>query len=126
MLRALSFLSGSFRRGFDPMEQPPSLLLQRYRGERRKLLEFLLSSGLIKELRTSAGPIAALSDVDLDNISVDYVLHCIKSGQFLNSTSAPFGSRGRKSKERKLWETMNSIRLSLVQLSSLVFFTLFC
>ncbi|KAG2681254.1 hypothetical protein I3760_11G135700 [Carya illinoinensis] len=88
VLRALSFLSGSFRRGFDPMEQPPSLLLQRYRGERRKLLEFLLSSGLIKELRTSAGPIAALSDVDLDNISVDYVLHCIKSGGVVDVSEA--------------------------------------
>jgi hypothetical protein len=67
------------------MEQQPWGLLQRYRGDRRKLLEFLLSSGLITELRTPAGSIDALSDVELDKLSADYVLHCIKYGQCWNS-----------------------------------------
>ncbi|XP_059444572.1 protein unc-13 homolog [Corylus avellana] len=70
------------------MEQQPWRLLQRYRGDRRKLLEFLLSSGLITELRTPAGPIAALSDVDLDKLSADYVLHCIKYGGVLDVSEA--------------------------------------
>ncbi|XWS49898.1 hypothetical protein CRYUN_Cryun12cG0042400 [Craigia yunnanensis] len=55
-------------------------LLQRYRRDRRKLLEFLLSSGLIKEIRTPSGSNPSLSDADFDKLSADYILHCVKSG----------------------------------------------
>ncbi|GKU95314.1 hypothetical protein SLEP1_g8689 [Rubroshorea leprosula] len=55
-------------------------LLQRYRRDRTKLLEFLLSSGLVKEIRTSSGPTASVSDLDVDSISADYILQCLKSG----------------------------------------------
>lgn len=57
-------------------------LLQRYRNDRRKLLEFLLSCGLIKEIRTSSGPTFSLSNVNLDVISADYVLECVQSSKF--------------------------------------------
>uniref|UniRef100_A0A2N9EK33 Uncharacterized protein n=1 Tax=Fagus sylvatica TaxID=28930 RepID=A0A2N9EK33_FAGSY len=70
------------------MEEQPSLLLQRYRRDRRNLLEFLFSSGLIKELRTPAGPITALSDLDFDNLSADYVLHSIKSDGVVDISEA--------------------------------------
>lgn len=54
-------------------------LLERYRNDRRKLMEFLMSSGLVKELRSPSG--SSLSPADLDALSADYVLDCVKSGQ---------------------------------------------
>lgn len=62
-------------------------LLQRYRRDRRKLLEFLLSSGLIKEVRTPSGS-TPLSDADFDKLSADYILHCIKSGGIVDVSEA--------------------------------------
>ncbi|CAI9093969.1 OLC1v1029593C1 [Oldenlandia corymbosa var. corymbosa] len=56
-------------------------LLERYRLDRRKLLEFVLSLGLIKDIRTPSGTV---SDINFDYISVDYVLHCIQSGGALD------------------------------------------
>ncbi|ESQ38319.1 hypothetical protein EUTSA_v100283711mg, partial [Eutrema salsugineum] len=55
-------------------------LLQRYRNDRRKLLEFLMSSGLVRELRSLSGSSTPLSPADLDALSADYVLDCVKSG----------------------------------------------
>ncbi|KVH95450.1 Mammalian uncoordinated homology 13, domain 2 [Cynara cardunculus var. scolymus] len=52
-----------------------SSLLQRYRHDRRNLLDFILSSGLISDVPTSSA-----SDFDFDAISADYVLECIQSG----------------------------------------------
>ncbi|CAL9130600.1 unnamed protein product [Musa acuminata var. zebrina] len=49
-----------------------SLLLQRYRSDRRKLLEFLVSTNHLRA--------PALASLDLDTISADYVLECIQSG----------------------------------------------
>ncbi|XP_042503739.1 protein unc-13 homolog [Macadamia integrifolia] len=57
-------------------------LRERYRCERRKLLDFLLSTSLIKEFRTPSDDVD-LSGVDLDTISADYVLDCIRSVLFL-------------------------------------------
>ncbi|KAI3501237.1 hypothetical protein L1887_29101 [Cichorium endivia] len=54
------------------MESP---LLQRYRRDRRKLLNFIVSSGLISDIRKSPGSV-----IDFDVISADYVLECIRSG----------------------------------------------
>ncbi|XP_022720063.1 uncharacterized protein LOC111277894 isoform X1 [Durio zibethinus] len=62
-------------------------LLQRYRRDRRKLLEFLLSSGLIKEIRTPSGS-SPLSDADFDKLSADYILHCVKSGGIVDVSEA--------------------------------------
>ena len=59
-------------------------LLERYRLDRRKLLEFILSSGLVREIRTPSGSSASISDVNLDFISADYVLQSIKSGNNLS------------------------------------------
>ncbi|EFH50969.1 hypothetical protein ARALYDRAFT_327303 [Arabidopsis lyrata subsp. lyrata] len=55
-------------------------MLQRYRNDRRKLMEFLMSSGLVKELRSPSGSSTSLSPADLDALSADYVLDCVKSG----------------------------------------------
>ncbi|KAJ9173562.1 hypothetical protein P3X46_016684 [Hevea brasiliensis] len=63
-------------------------LLQRYRRDRRKLLEFLLSSGLIKEPRTPSGPTNSLSNIDFDTLSADYILLCLKSGGVIDVTEA--------------------------------------
>ncbi|XP_065030432.1 protein unc-13 homolog isoform X2 [Musa acuminata AAA Group] len=49
-----------------------SLLLQRHRSDRRKLLEFLVSTNHLRA--------PALASLDLDTISADYVLECIQSG----------------------------------------------
>ncbi|KAI5655545.1 hypothetical protein M9H77_32732 [Catharanthus roseus] len=62
-----------------------SSLLEFYRSDRRKLLEFLLSSGLIKEIRTASGSsTTSLSSINLDYISTDYVLQSIQSGGVLD------------------------------------------
>lgn len=63
-------------------------LLERYRLDRRKLLEFILSSGLVREIRTPSGSSASISDVNLDFISADYVLQSIKSGGVLDVSLA--------------------------------------
>lgn len=63
-------------------------LLHQYRSDRRRLLSFLLSSGIIKEIRTSTGFVASLPDADLDFLSTDYVLDCIKSGVVLDVSTA--------------------------------------
>lgn len=59
-------------------------LLRLYRDDRRKLLEFLLSSGLIREITTPAGLAASFSDIEFDHLSADYVLECIHSGGVLD------------------------------------------
>lgn len=59
------------------MEIEPFLLLQRYRRDRRRLLEFVISSVL---QRDSSGDPFDFSTVDLDTLSVDYVLECAQSG----------------------------------------------
>lgn len=57
-------------------------LLRRYRSDRRKLLEFLLSSGLIKEITTPEGPTTtAFSNIEFDSLSTDYVIECIRTGK---------------------------------------------
>ena len=55
-------------------------LLQRYRRDRRKLLDFILSSAPIHQGPTSSAPTANISDSDLDVLSADYVLDCLNSG----------------------------------------------
>ncbi|OAY73313.1 hypothetical protein ACMD2_09991 [Ananas comosus] len=60
-------------------------LLERYRRDRRNLLEFLLSEGLIRApLRTSID----LAGLDLDSISADYVLDCLESGEEFDPSEA--------------------------------------
>jgi len=54
-------------------------LLQRCQRDRRVLLKFVLSGGLIKELVLPPGAVS-LDDVHLDQVSVDYVLNCIEKG----------------------------------------------
>lgn len=54
-------------------------LLQRYRRDRRILLNFMLSGSLIKKVIMPPGAVS-LDDVDLDQVSVDYVLSCAKKG----------------------------------------------
>ncbi|KAF3561454.1 hypothetical protein DY000_02015351 [Brassica cretica] len=64
-------------------------LLERYRNDRRKLMEFLMSSGLVKELRSHSGSSStSLSPADLDALSADYVLDCVKSGGVVDVSKA--------------------------------------
>lgn len=62
-------------------------LLQRYRRDRRVLLDFLLSGSLIKKVIMPPGAIS-LDDVDLDQVSVDYVVSCAKKGGMLELSEA--------------------------------------
>ncbi|GMI83308.1 proton ATPase translocation control 1 [Hibiscus trionum] len=62
-------------------------LLQRYRRDRRVLLDFILSGSLIKKVVMPPGAVT-LDDVDLDQVSVDYVLSCIKKGGMLELSEA--------------------------------------
>lgn len=54
-------------------------LVQKYRRDRRILLDFILSGSLIKKVVMPPGAVT-LDDVDLDQVSVDYVLNCAKKG----------------------------------------------
>lgn len=54
-------------------------LLQRYRRDRRILLNYLLSGSLIKKVVMPPGAVS-LDDVDLDQVSVDFVLNSVKKG----------------------------------------------
>ncbi|KAH9777760.1 DNA topoisomerase 4 subunit B [Citrus sinensis] len=70
------------------MDQQHVSLLERYRRDRRQLIEFLLSSGLIKVLRTPSGPTTSLSNADFDSLSADYIIHCVKSGGVVDVSEA--------------------------------------
>ncbi|GFQ01345.1 hypothetical protein PHJA_002278400 [Phtheirospermum japonicum] len=63
-------------------------LLSRYRSDRRKLMEFLLSSSLTKGIKTPAGPTTSFSNINFDSLSADYVLECIQSGRVLDVSEA--------------------------------------
>lgn len=70
------------------MEEENALeLLQRYRRDRRILLSFILSGSLIKKVTMPPGAVS-LDDVDLDQVSVDYVLNCAKRGEMLELSEA--------------------------------------
>jgi hypothetical protein len=58
-------------------------LLQRYRRDRHVLLNYMLSGNLIKKVVMPPGAIS-LDDVDIDQVSVDYVLNCAKKGEALD------------------------------------------
>ncbi|KAL8529284.1 hypothetical protein ACS0TY_006637 [Phlomoides rotata] len=62
-------------------------LVQRYRRDRRVLLDFILSGSLIKKVVMPPGAVS-LDDVDLDQVSVDYVLNCAKKGGMLELSEA--------------------------------------
>uniref|UniRef100_A0A803MLD0 Uncharacterized protein n=1 Tax=Chenopodium quinoa TaxID=63459 RepID=A0A803MLD0_CHEQI len=62
-------------------------LLQRYRRDRRVLLNFMLSGSLIKKVILPPGAVS-LDDVDLDQVSVDYVLNCVRKGEMLELSEA--------------------------------------
>ncbi|KAL8150447.1 hypothetical protein V2J09_020255 [Rumex salicifolius] len=63
---------------------PVALELERYRRDRQKLLEFIISSNLISEVHTPEGGTDSVSAADLDSLSADYVLHCVNSGGVLD------------------------------------------
>ncbi|XP_021888352.1 uncharacterized protein LOC110807520 isoform X1 [Carica papaya] len=70
------------------MEEENSIeLLQRYRRDRRVLLDFILSGSLIKKVVMPPGAVT-LDDVDLDQVSIDYVLSCAKKGGMLELSEA--------------------------------------
>lgn len=54
-------------------------LLQRFRRDRRILLNFILSGSLIKKVVMPPGAVS-LDDVDLDQVSVGFVLNCARKG----------------------------------------------
>ncbi|KAI4332955.1 hypothetical protein L6164_017820 [Bauhinia variegata] len=70
------------------MEEESALeLLQRYRRDRKILLDFILSGSLIKKVVMPPGAVT-LDDVDLDQVSVDYVLNCAKQSEMLELSEA--------------------------------------
>ena len=52
-------------------------MLQRYRRDRHELLSFLLSASVLRKVVMPPGAMS-LEDVDLDQVSVDYVLECAR------------------------------------------------
>ncbi|XP_019449319.1 PREDICTED: uncharacterized protein LOC109352014 isoform X2 [Lupinus angustifolius] len=70
------------------MEEENALeLLQRFRRDRRVLLDFILTGSLIKKVVLPPGAVT-LDDVDLDQVSVDYVLNCAKRSTTLELLEA--------------------------------------
>ncbi|WCJ39153.1 hypothetical protein M5689_020165 [Euphorbia peplus] len=68
-------------------EESAVQILQRYRRDRRILLDFILSGTLIRKVVMPPGAVT-LDDVDLDQVSVDYVLNCAKKGAMLELSDA--------------------------------------
>lgn len=68
-------------------EETAAELLQRYRRDRRVLLDFILSGSLIKKVIMPPGAVS-LDDVDLDQVSIDYILNCAKRGAMLELSEA--------------------------------------
>ncbi|CAI9102753.1 OLC1v1001072C1 [Oldenlandia corymbosa var. corymbosa] len=62
-------------------------VLQRFRRDRRVLLNFILSGSLVSKVVMPPGAVT-LDDVDLDQVSVDYVLNCAKKGGVLELSEA--------------------------------------
>lgn len=62
-------------------------LLQRYRRDRRELLNFLLSASVIKKVIMPPGAVS-YDDIDLDQISVDYILECARKNFALDLSEA--------------------------------------
>ncbi|KAG9454920.1 hypothetical protein H6P81_007824 [Aristolochia fimbriata] len=70
------------------MEEESALeLIQRFRRDRRVLLSFILSGSLIKKVVMPPGAVS-LDDVDLDQVSIDYVINCAKKGEILELSEA--------------------------------------
>ncbi|CAN4108508.1 unnamed protein product [Withania somnifera] len=68
-------------------EENSTELLQRFRRDRRILLNFMLSGSLIKKVVMPPGSVS-LDDVDLDQVSVDFVLNCARKGGLLELSEA--------------------------------------
>lgn len=62
-------------------------LLQRYRRDRLVLLSFIISGSLIKKVVLPPGAVS-LEDIDIDQVSVDYVINCVKTGEALDLAEA--------------------------------------
>ncbi|XP_020583342.1 uncharacterized protein LOC110026657 [Phalaenopsis equestris] len=62
-------------------------LLQRYRRDRHVLLNFILSGSLIKKVVLPPGAVS-LEDVDIDQVSVDYAINCVRKGEILDLAEA--------------------------------------
>jgi hypothetical protein len=56
-------------------------LLQRYRRDRRELLNFLLAASVFKKVVMPPGAVS-YDDIDLDQISVDYILECARKSMY--------------------------------------------
>ncbi|XP_020276759.1 LOW QUALITY PROTEIN: uncharacterized protein LOC109851055 [Asparagus officinalis] len=61
--------------------------LQHYRRDRHVLLNYILSGNLIKKVVMPPGAVS-LDDVDIDQVSVDYVLNCVRKGEELDLSEA--------------------------------------
>lgn len=68
-------------------EENSTELLQRFRRDRWILLNFILSGSLIKKVVMPPGAVS-LDDVDLDQVSVDFVLNCARKGGLLELSEA--------------------------------------
>ena len=68
--------------GFFKFREHAVELLQRFRRDRRILLDYILSGSFIKKVVMPPGAVS-LDDVDLDQVSVDYVLGCAKKGSVI-------------------------------------------
>ncbi|XP_031476221.1 protein unc-13 homolog isoform X2 [Nymphaea colorata] len=63
------------------------MLLERLRLDRHKLIEFIISSNVIKAVDFPTGT-SGVEDVDLDAISADYMLECAVNGKVLDLSEA--------------------------------------
>lgn len=62
-------------------------MLQRYRRDRCELLNFLLSASVLRKVVMPPGAVS-LEDIDLDQVSVDYVLECARKNGVLELSEA--------------------------------------
>lgn len=62
-------------------------LLQRCRRDRQVLLNFIITGSLVKKVVLPPGAVS-LEDIDIDQVSVDYVINCVKMGETLDLAEA--------------------------------------
>lgn len=62
-------------------------MLQRYRRDRHELLSFLLSASILRKVVMPPGAVS-LDDIDLDQVSVDYIIDCARKNGVLELSEA--------------------------------------
>ncbi|KAF3788517.1 hypothetical protein EJ110_NYTH20046 [Nymphaea thermarum] len=98
------------------------IVVERLRSDRRKLIEFIISSNVIKAVDFPTGT-SGVEDVDLDAISADYMLECAVNGKVLDISEAARMRYNEMNLPIMLSKSTSQLTLLLLQpLAKIVFY----